>query len=59
VVTVNDYTLNDDLSTAELVVDQFGEPDAPLAILGGTWAGRLTGSPAYIDLAVFEQLLNG
>lgn len=35
VVTVNDYTKDHDFSKAVLVLDQFGEPDAPFTVLSG------------------------
>lgn len=35
IVTVNDYTRDHDFSKAALVLDQFGEPDAPFAVLSG------------------------
>jgi beta-phosphoglucomutase-like phosphatase (HAD superfamily) len=35
VVTVNDYTRDHDFSQAALVLDQFGEPDAPFTVLAG------------------------
>jgi beta-phosphoglucomutase-like phosphatase (HAD superfamily) len=41
VVTVNDYTRDHDFSRAVLVLDQFGEPDAPFAVLQGD-AGAYT-----------------
>jgi HAD superfamily hydrolase (TIGR01509 family) len=41
IVTVNDYTRDHDFSKAILVVDQFGEPDAPFTVLSGD-AGKHT-----------------
>ncbi len=35
IVTVNDYTRDHDFSKAVLVLDQFGEPDAPFTVLSG------------------------
>ncbi len=35
VVTVNDYTLNQDFTGAELVLSDLGEPDAPFVVLRG------------------------
>ncbi len=34
-ITVNGYTKNDDFSGAALVLDQYGEPDAPFRVLEG------------------------
>jgi HAD superfamily hydrolase (TIGR01509 family) len=59
IVTVNDYTRNDDMEAAELIVDQLGEPDAPLSVLGGSWAGRIAPNTACIDIATLEALLHG
>ncbi|MDD5392040.1 MAG: HAD family hydrolase [Thiothrix sp.] len=41
IVTVNDYTRDHDFSKAVLVLDQFGEPDAPFTVLQGN-AGTYT-----------------
>ncbi len=51
VVTVNGYTREQDFSKATLVVDGFGEPDAPCALL----AGRMNGS-GYVDLSLVHGL---
>lgn len=58
-VTVNGYTEDDDFGAAELVIDQFGEPGSPFAVLGGRWADRLTGEHEYIDIALLGQLMHG
>ena len=59
IVTVNDYTKNDDFGTAELIIDQFGEPESPYSLLGGSRAGRLSEKNAYIDIMTLGQLLDG
>ncbi len=51
VVTVNGYTREQDFSKATLVVDGFGEPDAPCELL----AGRMNGS-GYVDLSLVHGL---
>ena len=51
VVTVNGYTREQDFSDAALVVDSFGEPDAPCELL----AGRMDGS-SYVDLSLVHGL---
>jgi len=56
-VTINDYTRDDALSSAELVVDQFGEPGDPMRLIGGIWAQRLPATTHCIDLAALGQLL--
>jgi HAD superfamily hydrolase (TIGR01509 family) len=58
-VTINDYTRDDDLGSAELVIDQLGEPGEPMHIIGGEWAQRLPADTTYIDLAALAQLLDG
>lgn len=40
IVTVNDYTRDHDFSKAALVLDQFGEPDAPCTVLSGDAGGE-------------------
>ncbi|HEY9836179.1 MAG TPA: HAD-IA family hydrolase, partial [Vampirovibrionales bacterium] len=51
VITVNNYTCNQDFSGAELVIDSLGEPDEPFTVLSGN-AGEAT----YFDLALARQL---
>lgn len=53
VVTVNDYTRDHDFSQAVLVLDQFGEPDAPFTVLGGD-------ADAYtcVTVPLLQQLFN-
>jgi HAD superfamily hydrolase (TIGR01509 family) len=57
-VTINDYTRDDDLASAELIIDQFGEPGEPMQVLGGIWAQRLSAEVLYIDLKVLGQLMD-
>jgi HAD superfamily hydrolase (TIGR01509 family) len=51
IVTVNDYTRNNDFHPACLVLDHLGEPDAPCTLLAGT-CDPMT----YLDLAILRQL---
>lgn len=51
VVSVNDYTRGEDFAGAALVVDGFGEPDAPWTVL----AGKAGGAP-MLDLAVARHV---
>jgi len=53
VVTVNDYTRDQDLRGAALVVEHLGEPHAPARAL----AGALPNGASLIDLAALEALL--
>ncbi len=46
IITVNDYTRDDDFSAAALVVDQLGEPGEPMQVLAGDANGA-----AMIDVA--------
>jgi len=57
-VTINGYTRNDALESAELIIDQFGEPDAPMQVIGGVWADRLASDIRCIDLKALGQLLS-
>ncbi len=52
-VTINDYTRNDDLSGAALVVSGLGEPGEPF-----TWiAGANVGDATHVDLALLRRLM--
>ncbi len=50
-VTVNDYTQDQDFSAAALVTDGLGEPDAPVTVLQGTLEGS-----DHIDLAALDAM---
>lgn len=52
VVTVNDYTRDHDFREAAIVLDRFGDPDAPAAVLAGP---SLNGS-CCLDLAALRKL---
>ncbi|MGI9022937.1 MAG: HAD-IA family hydrolase [Acidimicrobiales bacterium] len=55
VVIVNDYTADHDLAEAELVVDGFGEPDAPAGVV----ADRVdSGWDGLLDAAVLARVLS-
>ena len=54
IITVNAYTRDDDFSDAALVLDTFGEPDAPCRVLAGD-AQVLNGSP-YLDVAALRRV---
>lgn len=51
IITINDYTVNHNFSTAALVLDHFGEPDKPFHRIQGD-AGRHT----YTDVALLQEL---
>jgi beta-phosphoglucomutase-like phosphatase (HAD superfamily) len=51
VVTVNDYTRDQDFAAADLVLDQLGEPDHPFRVLAGDSMGA-----TYLDLATIRRL---
>lgn len=53
VVTVNDYTRDHDFSKAALVLDQFGEPDAPFAVLSGD-----AGDETCVTIGLLQQVFN-
>lgn len=52
VVTVNDYTRDQDFSKATLVVSDFGEPDAPFKVIAGE-----AGEAKYFDIDLAIALL--
>lgn len=51
IVTVNDYTREHDFSQATLVLDQFGEPDAPFTVLRGDAGGF-----SYVTVALLHDV---
>jgi len=51
IVTVNDYTKNDDFSGAEIVLDQLGEPDQPFTVLAGD-----AGDHRFVDVTLLKEL---
>jgi HAD superfamily hydrolase (TIGR01509 family) len=51
VITVNDYTQDQDFAAADLVLDQLGEPDRPFRVLAGDAMGA-----TYLDLATIRRL---
>ncbi len=57
IITINDYTRDDDFSDAALVLDTFGEPDRPCHVLAGE-ARALNGS-AYLTVAALRRLHEG
>ncbi|MBD2464655.1 HAD family hydrolase [Oscillatoria sp. FACHB-1407] len=52
IVTVNGYTQDHDFTGAELVIDQFGEPDQSFQVISGN-----AYSASYFDLELAEQVL--
>jgi len=50
VVTVNEYTQDQDFSEAVLVVDHLGEPDQPFTVLAGAAKAK------YLDVALLQRL---
>ena len=53
IITVNDYTRQEDFTGALLVVDHLGEPEQPVTVLAGE-----IGTNKYVDIAVLRRLLN-
>lgn len=53
IITVNDYTVDDDFSAAAVVLDHLGEPDLPFTIIKGEhWNGT------YADMNYIRQVFN-
>ncbi len=50
-ITVNGYTKDDDFTGAVLVLDQYGEPDAPFKVLEGD-----AGDFGHVDVAMLKVL---
>ena len=50
-VTVSDYTRDQDFSGAALLLDQLGEPDRPFRVLAGD-----AGAARYVDLDLLERV---
>ncbi len=48
---MNGYTAGQDFTGAALVLDQLGEPDAPVRVLAGE-----AGGAAYVDVAMLAKL---
>jgi HAD superfamily hydrolase (TIGR01509 family) len=53
VLVVNDYTRDHDLADADLVLDGFGDPEAPATVLHDPHSLR---PPGYLDTATLERL---
>ena len=51
IVTINDYTRQQDFSRAALVLDQLGEPEVAFSILAGN-----AGGATYVDVTLIRQL---
>ncbi|MEO1445755.1 MAG: HAD family hydrolase, partial [Cyanobacteria bacterium J06635_11] len=52
VVTVNDYTRQQDFTKATLVISDFGEPNAPFQVISGN-----AQDAQYFDIALARTLL--
>jgi len=57
IITVNDYTQEDDFSGAMLIVDQLGEPGKPCSVLGGWAAEKVPADLEYFDLKGLSELM--
>lgn len=51
IVTINEYTKNDDFSQAELVLNHMGEADQPFEVLSGDAKGK-----TYLDLDLVKKI---
>ena len=51
VVTVSDYTRDQDFSDAILVVDHLGEPGEPFSVISGN-----AGNSEFVDVAMLRRL---
>jgi len=53
IVTVNDYTQQQDFDGAALVLDQLGEPEAGFSVLAGD-----AGGATFVDISLINRLFN-
>ncbi|MPQ76030.1 HAD family hydrolase [Hydrogenovibrio sp. JE_KL2] len=53
IVTINEYTKDDDFSDAVVVLDHMGEPGEPFTLLSGETFGQ-----DYLDLALVHKIAN-
>ncbi|GAA0426666.1 HAD family hydrolase [Cocleimonas flava] len=51
IITINDYTKDDDFTGASLVLDQFGEPNSPFTVIEGDAMGY-----DYVDIELLKQI---
>lgn len=51
IITLNNYTENQDFRQADLVISDLGEPDQPCKVIQGTWQGE------YIDLVSLQSII--
>lgn len=54
IITVNEYTKEDDFSQAALVLDHLGEPELPFTVLSGNAYGH-----RYMDLDLVHKIARG
>jgi len=54
IITVNDYTRDDDFGAADLVLDHLGEPDLPCRAIQGTLDSR-----HFVDMRIIEKIHHG
>ncbi len=57
IITVNDYTRDEDYGEAALVLDHLGEPDWPFQVLGGTRKDLVPPGQSCMDVALARKLL--
>ncbi|MDY7008534.1 MAG: HAD family hydrolase [Cyanobacteriota bacterium] len=53
IVTVNDYTRNQDFTGATLVLNHLGEPDKPFTVIAGDAKGK-----TYVDMNLIDDIIN-
>lgn len=58
VITVNEYTRDDDFNGALLVLDQFGEPGDTFTVLGGSAADVARDSDGYVNLELLNRVFS-
>ncbi|GFZ90576.1 hypothetical protein CYANOKiyG1_00860 [Okeania sp. KiyG1] len=53
IITVNDYTRNQDFTDATLVLNHLGEPDKPFTVIAGNAKGK-----TYMDMNLIDDIIN-
>ena len=54
VITIHEFTIDNDFSGASLVIDQLGEPDQPFSIIAGNAHGKHN-----VDVDLLQHILSG
>ncbi|WP_127470922.1 HAD family hydrolase [Thiomicrorhabdus aquaedulcis] len=56
IITINEYTKDDDFTGAELILDQMGDAKSGFTVLGGTLDTNTLGDAMFLDLALVHKI---